>query len=77
MALSLHAGRDIHCLNHSVRVFDYVLPSTLSGAQAAANAKNNYGASKSALVISECFADGGPCYKRVRPRAQGRYVRNQ
>jgi len=39
---------------------------------AAANAKNNLGLRKAKLVVSECFADGGPQLKRVRPRAKGR-----
>jgi large subunit ribosomal protein L22 len=41
-------------------------------AQAAANAKNNKGALKTKLVVSECFADGGPQLKRFRTRAKGR-----
>ena len=41
--------------------------------QAAANAKNNLGMKKANLYVSECFADGGPVLKRVRPRAKGRY----
>lgn len=40
--------------------------------QAAENAKNNQGASKSTLVVSEAFANQGPVMKRFRPRAQGR-----
>jgi ribosomal protein L22 len=40
--------------------------------QAAANAKNNQGALKTKLVVSECYADGGPILKRFRPRAKGR-----
>lgn len=39
---------------------------------AAANAKNNQGALKSKLVVSECYADQGPVMKRMRCRAQGR-----
>lgn len=42
---------------------------------AAANAENNLNMSKSDLVVAECFADGGPILKRVRPRAQGRAFR--
>ncbi len=41
--------------------------------QAAANAKNNLGMKKANLYVSECYADGGPVLKRVRPRAKGRY----
>lgn len=40
--------------------------------QAAANAKNNLGMRKTKLFVSECFADGGPQLKRIRPRAKGR-----
>lgn len=40
--------------------------------QAAANAKHLKNASKAKLVVSECYADGGPVMKRFRPRAQGR-----
>lgn len=39
---------------------------------AAANAKNNQGAMKSKLFVSEAFADGGPAQKRMQFRAQGR-----
>ena len=42
---------------------------------AAANAENNMGLNKNDLYIAECFADGGPILKRVRPRAQGRAFR--
>eukprot|EP00798_Chlamydomonas_sp_ICE-L_P018875 gene18875-25433_t len=42
---------------------------------AAANAKNNNGATKAFLYVSECTADGGPTMKRMRPRAQGRGVK--
>ena len=42
---------------------------------AAANAENNMGLNKNDLFIAECFADGGPILKRVRPRAQGRAFR--
>ncbi len=28
---------------------------------------------KAKLYVSECFADGGPQLKRVRPRAKGRF----
>ena len=42
---------------------------------AAANAENNMGLNKNDLFIVECFADGGPILKRVRPRAQGRAFR--
>lgn len=40
--------------------------------QAAANAKNNQGALKTKLVVSECYADGGPSLKRFKTRAKGR-----
>jgi large subunit ribosomal protein L22 len=39
---------------------------------AAANAKNNEGAAREKLYVKECYADGGPIMKRMRPRAQGR-----
>lgn len=39
---------------------------------AAANAKHNMGMKKKNLVVTECFADGGPILKRMRPRAQSR-----
>ena len=31
---------------------------------------------KAKLYVSECFADGGPQLKRVRPRAKGRCERS-
>lgn len=40
--------------------------------QAANNAANNQGASKSDLVVSECFVDVAGKYKRFQPRAKGR-----
>lgn len=51
------------------RACEPILSTLLS---AGANAKNNNGLSKANLVISECFADGGPSMKRFRPRAKGR-----
>jgi large subunit ribosomal protein L22 len=39
---------------------------------AAANAKENAGASKAKLVVGEAFADQGPHMRRFRCRAQGR-----
>ena len=39
---------------------------------AVANAQIKYGVGPESLVVSEAFADEGPTYKRVRPRAQGR-----
>jgi large subunit ribosomal protein L22 len=39
--------------------------------QAAANAKHNSKAMKTKLFVAECFADGGPTYKRFQERAKG------
>ncbi|NJK55177.1 MAG: 50S ribosomal protein L22 [Pleurocapsa sp. SU_5_0] len=39
---------------------------------AVANAEHNNGLDPATLVVSKCFADGGPVLKRYRPRAQGR-----
>ena len=39
---------------------------------AAANAENNMGMNKADLVVSECFADGGPVLKRFNPVSKGR-----
>lgn len=39
---------------------------------AVANAENNLGLDPAELIVSEAFADQGPCLKRYRPRAQGR-----
>ena len=42
---------------------------------AIANAAEKYGVTSDVLKISEIFADGGPTYKRAKPRAQGRIYR--
>lgn len=42
---------------------------------AAANAENNLDMSKKDLVVSECFADGGPILKRINPVSKGRAYR--
>ncbi len=39
---------------------------------AVANAEHNEGLDPTTLVVSKAYADGGPCLKRYRPRAQGR-----
>ncbi|BAU67078.1 50S ribosomal protein L22 [Stanieria sp. NIES-3757] len=39
---------------------------------AVANAEHNAGLDPSSLVVSQAYADGGPAFKRYRPRAQGR-----
>jgi large subunit ribosomal protein L22 len=44
-------------------------------ASAAANAQNNDGLDPSTLVVATVYADEGPTYKRIRPRAQGRAFR--
>ena len=44
-------------------------------ASAAANAQNNSGLDPSTLVVATVFADDGPTFKRIRPRAQGRAFR--
>ena len=44
-------------------------------ASAAANAQNNDGLDPSTLVVASVFADDGPTFKRIRPRAQGRAFR--
>ena len=42
---------------------------------AMANAENNFGMNKDALVVKECYANAGPILKRIMPRAQGRAFR--
>ena len=44
-------------------------------ASAVANAENNLGLDREALVIETAFADEGPTLKRFQPRAQGRAFR--
>ncbi|MDD3012760.1 MAG: 50S ribosomal protein L22 [Candidatus Gastranaerophilales bacterium] len=39
---------------------------------AIANAAEKWGVSSEGLTLTEIFADEGPTYKRIRPRAQGR-----
>ncbi len=39
---------------------------------AVANAEHNSGLDPKNLIISQAYADQGPCIKRFRPRAQGR-----
>lgn len=39
---------------------------------AISNAAEKWGVSPEGLVVSEVYADEGPTYKRIRPRAQGR-----
>nr|YP_009297695.1 ribosomal protein L22 [Hildenbrandia rivularis]AOM67239.1 ribosomal protein L22 [Hildenbrandia rivularis] len=39
---------------------------------AVANAVNNYSLEKNNLVIEEIFANQGPTFKRLQPRAQGK-----
>jgi len=47
------------------------LSSVHTRVQAAANAKHNSKAMKTKLFVAECFADGGPTYKRFQERAKG------
>ncbi|MBV9089546.1 MAG: 50S ribosomal protein L22 [Mycobacteriaceae bacterium] len=44
-------------------------------ASAAANAQNNQGLDPSTLVVATVYADEGPTFKHIRPRAQGRAFR--
>jgi large subunit ribosomal protein L22 len=44
-------------------------------ASAAANAQNNNRLDPSTLVVATVYADEGPTFKRIRPRAQGRAFR--
>lgn len=39
---------------------------------AVANAEHNLGLDPATLIVSQAYADQGPCLKRFRPRAQGR-----
>lgn len=39
---------------------------------AVANAEHNQGLNPTDLIVSQAYADQGPCLKRFRPRAQGR-----
>ena len=39
---------------------------------AAANAENNFEMAPEALVVKTIFADEGPAFKRIMPRARGR-----
>jgi len=38
---------------------------------AIANAENNLGMNPETLYVAECFANKGPTYKRMQPRARG------
>lgn len=51
--------------NRGARVLEKVLKSAIANAEHA-NARNVDG-----LVIKDCRVDGGPMYKRIRPRARG------
>lgn len=51
------------------RACDIILKTLRS---AVANAEHNAGLDPTTLVVSKAFADGGPCLKRFRARAQGR-----
>jgi large subunit ribosomal protein L22 len=51
------------------------LPVAKVIASAAANAQNNDGLDPTTLVVATVYADEGPTFKRVRPRAQGRAFR--
>lgn len=42
---------------------------------AIANAENNNNLNAENLYIQECYANKGPTFKRIRPRAQGRAYR--
>lgn len=42
---------------------------------AVANAANNDGVSAEALIVKEAYADEGPIWKRIRPRAKGSAAR--
>ncbi|HME50148.1 50S ribosomal protein L22 [Mycobacterium sp.] len=44
-------------------------------ASAAANAQNNNRLDPATLVVATVYADEGPTFKRIRPRAQGRAFR--
>ena len=44
-------------------------------ASAAANAQNNNRLDPSTLVVATVYADDGPTFKRIKPRAQGRAFR--
>jgi len=50
------------------RACEKILKALMS---AAANAKHNSKAMKTKLFVAECFADGGPVYKRFQERAKG------
>jgi large subunit ribosomal protein L22 len=51
------------------------LPVAKVIASAAANAQNNDGLDSTTLVVATVYADEGPTFKRIRPRAQGRAFR--
>jgi len=42
---------------------------------AASNGENNLSLNRDDLFVKECFANPGPTYKRMMPRAKGRGVR--
>ena len=42
---------------------------------AAANAENNHEMDPEKLYVSACYANPGPIFMRIRPRAQGRAYR--
>ena len=51
--------------NRGARMIEDVLKS------AAANAEDRGARNVESLVIAECTVDGGPMFKRIRPRARG------
>lgn len=73
MTLDLIRGKDIQAARNilmttntkSSRLISKVLESAI------ANATNNFGAKESNLVISECFINPGPVYKRVKYASRG------
>ena len=42
---------------------------------AMANAENNHQMDPKNLYVAECYVGGGPTFKRIQPRAQGRAYR--
>ncbi len=73
MTLDLIRGKDIQAARNilmttntkSSRLISKVLESAI------ANATNNFGAKESDLVISECFINPGPVYKRIKYASRG------
>lgn len=69
----LSVDRALEILKFSPKRAAFVLRKVLNSA--IANAEHNFGADIDELRVSKVFADQGPSYKRMMPRAKGRGAR--